>query len=183
MEKLDKLGDWPPDVILYLTIISSVVGMIIINIIMGQFFTLSGFPRDQVITSELCFSGPYIKALYALMTNVSAFALAQGLDYIFMVTYGLFIFSMALFIARMFDEDSLYRKIGYIIAILGIVAALLDVMENLFIFLTLTDPINFPDWWAVAESAFSLPKWIIIGVAIIWALVSAILFAIKKARK
>ena len=174
MEKLKNLGEWPPDDLLKKLTIISIILTPISYIMMMPFFLLSGFPSNQIMMSQLSFSGPFLKSLYAQITNLSAYVTAQSLDYVFMVCYGLLIFNLALFIGRKFEDTSSWRTMSYCIAIGGIIAPSLDAVENAFILMTLTDPLNFPDLWAVAHSCFASVKWIIILVALLWAIIAAI---------
>jgi len=181
MEKLDKLGEWPSGRILKILLIISIIISVLFTLLMRLPLTISGFPANYVVPSEVCFSGPFLKALYAYITNLGAYVLFEGLDFGFMAGYGLLIFSLALIIGRGFDDGTNWRKSGYIIAISGIVAAGCDVGENTFIMLTLTDPLNFPDIWATIHSAFSVIKWILIFIALTWAIITVIVKLTKKA--
>jgi len=107
----------------------------------------------------------------------------EVLDYVFMVAYGMLIFSLALLICRKFDEGTPLRKSGYIITLFGIAAPLFDVGENAFILMTLTDPVNFQDILAVLMSGFSVVKWVMIVIALVWAIVAGIILLVKKIRK
>ena len=180
MEKLNRLGEWPSDRNLKILLIISIIISVVFTLLMGFPRDLSGFPANYVVPSEVCFSGPFLKALYALITNLPAYILFQSLDFGFMVGYGLLIFTLALFIGRGFDDGTNWRKSGYIIAISGIVAAGCDVGENTFILLTLTDPINFPDIWATIHSVFSVVKWALIIIALAWAIAAVVTKLVKK---
>ena len=175
---LDKLGEWPSDnVVKKLAIIAAIL-IPVMYLIMGPFFFLSGFPSTAITYSQLCFSGPILKSLYAFVVatpnGVFFYTIAQTADYGFMVIYGLCIFNLALHIGRQFDSQSTWRKSSYIIALFGIVAPSCDAVENAFILLTMTNPLGFPDIWAVIHSIFALFKWIFLLSAIIWAIIAAI---------
>ena len=175
---LDKLGDWPSDdVVKKLSIISAIL-IPVIYLIMGPFLFLSGFPSDQIMSSQLCFSGPILKALYASIVatpnGIYFYTIGQIADYGFMVVYGLLIFNLALHIGRQFDSESTWRKSSYVVALFGIVAPSCDAVENAFILLTMMDPLGFPDVWAVIHSVFALIKWILLFSALIWALIAVI---------
>ena len=81
-------------------------------------------------------------------------------------------FGLSLFIARKFGEDSKWRKVGYGMAIVGIIGTISDLTENSLIIMMTTDPQGFPDVWAVAHSWLAVVKflmWTIQAVWIIWA--------------
>ena len=144
---------------------------------MSMLFIQSGGPTD-IIGSQLSFNGAQMKSEYlpiVIFNGVDAYRLAQTLDYLFMLGYGMAIFCLALIIGRKFETTSRWRRMGCIIAILGIAAGGLDAIENAFILLTLTDPLLFPDWWTVAHSCFALPKWIILMISIIWAILAVLI--------
>ncbi len=186
MERLEKLNDWPSNRIVIILLIISIVLNILIYPFMNHFLTISGFPTNQVIYSELCFSGSVLKVLYTSLLGISglqAYITYELLDYVFMIAYGFLIFSLGLLICRRFDEGSPFRKSGYIITLFGITAPAFDVVENAFILLTLTDPINFPDIWAVLQSSFSIVKWIMIVIALMWAIIASVVLLVKKIRK
>jgi len=149
--------------------------------LMSYYFFLSGYQMN-VMASQLSFSGEILKDSYLVMYyngDINAYRIAQILDYIFMISYGLMVFSIAIVQARKTNIIWI-KKLGFILAIGGIIAAGLDAIENGFILATLTDIMNFPDWWAVAHSAFALPKWIILYSAMIWLLVDIVARSIKK---
>jgi len=133
----------------------------------------------DVIASQLSFSGEVLKSHYEI-TNIEFYRIAQSLDYGFMISYGTLIFTLALIISRKFDAASIWRKSGYIVAILGITAACCDGIENIFILALLTDPSGFPNIWAIIHSCFALVKWIMIFSSIGWAIVAIITRKLKK---
>ncbi|MHC1592044.1 MAG: hypothetical protein ACXQS8_08150 [Candidatus Helarchaeales archaeon] len=186
MKLFELLEEKPSPRLTKILLLIGIVLMVITYSVLNFFITISGFDSNSLVYSELCFSGPILKSMYVVLVvqgTVDLYRIGQLWDYGFMVAYGLIIFSLALIIGRAFEEDSFWRKSGCVISLFGIVAPLLDVFENIFILLTLTNPLGFPDWLAVAQSAVSLPKWILIFVALIWALIASIILLIKKLKK
>ena len=105
----------------------------------------------------------YIKSCFSRMSDedMSIFIIANILDYAFMIAYGIFFFSLALINSyKKLKEGSIWKKIGYSISIFGITAACCDGIENIFILMMASNPINFPNWWAIAHSCFALAKFI-----------------------
>ncbi len=170
---LEKLNRWPSPQATRRTRIIALIMTCVMYVVLGYFFFLSGDPVF-VLTSQLSFSGAFMVQEFSQVTNLDAYRIAQILDYGLMVSYALLIFALALTIARKVDEKSPLRKAGLIIALLGFVVAGCDVVENIFILLMVTAPMTFPAWWAVAHSSFALPKWIILMVAIGWAVAAEI---------
>jgi len=157
----------------------SIILFLVIYPLMGYAFLLSENPGD-VMSSQLSFSAEYMRAYYKGIGNLEYYRLGETLDYGFMISYGSLIVALALILARKFEESSKMRQSGYFIAILGIAAAGLDAVENMFILLMLTDPSGFLAMWALANSTFALIKWILLFIAIGWALVAVILKILKK---
>ncbi len=180
---LAKFNTWPSPKRTRLVLIVAFILMIFMYAVLGFFFFLSG-DQTNMLASQLSFNGTALKAQYAaILPTIEAYRNAQISDYGFMASYAAFIFALAITIARKFDEKAPLRKAGFYIAILGIVAAGLDAMENLFILLTLANPTGFPDWWAVAHSCFALPKWIILVVALGWAVAAVVTLRSRRAGK
>ena len=183
MEKLEYFGEKPSNMIVLILLLISIPIIIVSNVIMSHFLTLSGFPTNQVVWSEICFSGAILKQLYTSIlgaAGLQAYIMFEIVDYLFMIGYGLLIFSLGLLICRKFDDGSFFRKSGYIITVFGIAAPLFDAGENAFILLTLTDIVNFPDIWAIGMSAFSVVKWAMIFIALVWAIVAGIALLVNK---
>ena len=163
-----------------------------INIIIGfvlcfdviplmQYYTqISGFPAP-IFSSQLSFSGDLMKSYYAA-TDINNYRIAASLDYIFMVGYGLILFSTAVLIGRKFGASSIIGVLSFFVAISGVVSACCDGVENIFILAMLTNPTNFPDQWAIAHSVFALIKWILLFIALLWIIIIGI-FAIFRKKK
>ena len=122
---------------------------------------LSNYP-GTLNETQLGFNGEYIKSCFSRMSDedMSIFIIANILDYTFMIAYGTFFFSLALTLTRKLKEGSIWEKIGYSISLFGITAACCDGIENIFILMMASNPINFPNWWAIAHSSFALAKFI-----------------------
>jgi len=145
---------------------------------MSIFFFISGYPVS-FLESQLSFSGQILKAHYQV-TNIDLYRFAQLLDYGYMTSYGTLIFTLALIICRKFNIESLWTKMGCILAFLGVLAAFCDACENAFIIAMLSDPFGFPDIWAIIHSIFALIKWILLPICITWIVIAFIFSYIKK---
>jgi len=173
-----KLSDKPSPKNIKLMLIFSIILTIAVYIPMGYFFLLSKYPVG-FMESQLSFSGAVLKEHYR-GTNITYYRIGQILDYIYMVAYGMFAFSLALTLSRKFDEDSFWSNSGHLIAILGIVAACCDATENAFILMMLSDPTGFPDIWAIIHSCFALVKFILLFICIAWAVIAALALLFRK---
>ncbi|MFO8018402.1 MAG: hypothetical protein R6U96_07190 [Promethearchaeia archaeon] len=67
-----------------------------------------------------------------------------------------------------------------IMAVLAIVAARCNALENIFILLMSFNPTKFPSLYAIAHSPFALVKRFMLGILIIWELIAALISLIKK---
>lgn len=56
----------------------------------------------------------------------------------------------------------------------GVIVAFCDGIENIFILAMLTDPLSFPDFWAITHSIFALIKWILLFLVIFWIIIIGI---------
>ena len=76
------------------------------------------------------------------------------------------------------------EKIGYSVSIFGITAAFCDGIENIFLLMMASNPVNFPNWWAIGHSCFALAKFIqmstTMGGMILMALVIILSRLIKR---
>ena len=158
---LDFLSERPTEKITkYLLFFSFPLVIITASAVM-YLLKLSNFP-GTLNETQLGFNGEYIKSCFSRMSDedMSIFIIANILDYAFMIAYGIFFFSLALILTRKLKEGSIWKKIGYSISIFGITAACCDGIENIFLLMMASNPINFPNWWAIAHSSFALAKFI-----------------------
>jgi hypothetical protein len=176
---LERLSSWPSKKILKILLILAIIGFIIAIPLMMYFYMLSGFPVDFT-TSQLSFSGQKLKDWYSATPDLGSYSIAQLFDYGFMVSYGLLAFSLALLISRKYEESSKWAKSGIIIAIIGILGAILDALENMMILITVANPSGFPDAIAIIHSFFALFKFLCLITAICWAIIAGINLLFKK---
>ena len=150
----------------YLLIFSLALVIITASIVM-YLLELSNYP-GTLNETQLGFSSEYIKSSFSRMSNedMSIFITANIFDYVFMIAYGTFFFSLALTLTRKSKEGSIWKKIGYSISIFGITAACCDGIENIFLLMMASNPVNFPNCWAIAHSCFALAKFIQMYIAI-----------------
>ena len=158
---LEKLTDWPSPKRIKQLLIFSLILLLVIYPFMTYFFTIS-YPVS-FIESQLSFSGQIIKQHNA-SANIELYRFANILDYFFMISYGGIFFSLGLIIARKFNEGTIWRKISLVLVPLALIAPLCDAIENIFILLMLTNPLGFPDIWAITHSFFALIKFIIMFI-------------------
>jgi hypothetical protein len=178
---LEKLSGWPSPKKTKLLLFFSIALFIIIYPILNYYYIISHYPVS-VVQSQLSFSGSVIKSHLRTMDSeeIRLYRITQTIDYLFMISYGTLYFTLSLYVARKYDSTSDWRKSGYYVAIFGILAAICDSIENIFILLMLTDPLGFPNEWAIIHSCFALVKFGLMGIIIIWVLLASILLLIRK---
>ena len=166
----------------YLAIFSFIlliVSMIFVMILL-EMSNFSGTLEE----TQLGFNGEYIKSIFAFMNEneMVLFLLANILDYAFMLAYGAFFYSTALILARKLKEGSLLSKVGYNIVILGVISACCDALENLFLLLMVSNPVDFPMWLAIPHSSFAIIKFALIYVVFGWLVIISLsrLFVRRK---
>jgi hypothetical protein len=174
---LEKLTDWPSPKKIKLLLIFSLILLLVIYPIMTYLFTVS-YPVS-FIESQLSFSGQIIKQHNA-SANIELYRIANLLDYFFMISYGSIFFSLGVIIARKFSEGTNWRKISLLLVPLALIAPLCDAIENIFILLMLTDPLGFPDIWAITHSIFALIKFIIMFFGFGWLGIAVIKLIINR---
>ncbi|MFX1259929.1 MAG: hypothetical protein ACFFAN_18930 [Promethearchaeota archaeon] len=171
--KLEKLADWPsPKATKRLIYLGFVVLWINYPIII-YLGIISNYPAT-FLESQLSFSGAVMKSHFKRMSaeNLHYYRLCQVSDDVYDFCQIVMFFGLSLFLARKFDEDSGWRKSGFLIAILGVIGAICDIIENSLIIMMTTDPQCFPDIWAIAHSWFAVIKFTLWGIQahwIIWA--------------
>ncbi len=167
--KLEKLNDWPSDKatkrLLYL-------GFIILWINWPFFIyivSLANYPAT-FLESQLSFSGAVIKSHFKEMSaeEINYYVIYQICDIIYDFAHIFMFFGLSLFLARKFVEDSGWRKSGFLIAILGVIGSISDIIENSLIIMMTTDPQGFPDILAVAHSVFATIKFTLWGIQVVW---------------
>ena len=99
-----------------------------------------------------------------------------SIDYLFIFFYGLFLFAANWFISL--KQKNPYKTISQAISLFALTAALLDVIENFFLFKMLafscTDTEILTTWWLAAV------KFLLAAIAIIWILINLLYFIIAK---
>jgi hypothetical protein len=158
---------------------------LIIYPFMTYLFNLAGDSIAQeisniIIQGQLSFNGLVMKDYYSRITDLGFYRIGQIMDYGFMLAYGLLLFSLCLRSARKFPVNTMGEKIGKIIGLLAIISPILDAIENVFILLMLSNPFDFPDWLAIVHSSFAVPKWIFLGIELVWIFLSPLLRKIVK---
>lgn len=155
------------------------IAMIVVNYV----FSLSNYPVS-FMESQLSFSGIAIKSHYAVMSQyeINIYKLAQLVDYVYLIIYGLFIFSLCIYIGRKLNKHKFIYNSSNMMASAGILAATCDAIENGFILLMASHPKTFLNIYAIVHSVFASIKFILLGLIIIWIIISLLIFIIEQRR-
>lgn len=129
---------------------------------------MSGF-AGTLDDTQFGFNAETIRNYFSLMstTDLGIFITANLADYLFMLCYGLFFFNAARLISLNY-KDGFPKKIGFLLAWVGVVAAILDGIENVFLLSMAADPVGFAAWLAIAHSSFAVAKMLFMYVAMAW---------------
>jgi membrane protease YdiL (CAAX protease family) len=175
MDPCTYLGSKPSPIITRRLLVGSAVFMVAVYAVMTAVYVASG-DRVNMASSQLSFSAAFLQWQYSQMTaeGLAFYGFAQQIDYIFMGTYAMFTFSACLTMARTFPHESRWHRAGLVFAVLGLVAASCDAIENAFIFLTLSSNPSIPPWQAVGHSLFASVKWGLLLAVISWLVGAAI---------
>jgi hypothetical protein len=132
---------------------------------------MSGYAGTMEDT-QLGFNADIIKNYFSLMdsADLKLFITANLADYLFMLFYGLFFFSADRLISWNY-KGGLPKRIGLSLAWVGVIAAILDGIENVFLLSMTADPVGFAGWLAIAHSSFALAKFLFMYVAMAWTMV------------
>ncbi|MFX1504808.1 MAG: hypothetical protein ACFFDC_01725 [Promethearchaeota archaeon] len=145
---------------------------------------LSGYP-GTLNDTQLGFNAEVIKTYFTMMKSedMTFFILGNLMDYVFMIAYGCLFYCSANYLSWDYQQGSLPRKLGKIMGIAGILSAICDAIENIFLLAMTTDPIGFPNWLAIAHSTFALVKFILMYLTVGWLILSFILNKIPSISK
>ncbi len=132
---------------------------------------MSGYAGTMEDT-QLGFNAEVIRNYFSLMspTDMGLFITANIVDYLFMLCYGLFFFSAARLISWNY-KGGLPKRIGLSLAWAGVIAAVLDGLENVFLLSMAADPVGFAGWFAIAHSSFAFAKFLFMYAAMAWTMV------------
>ncbi|MHA2246885.1 MAG: hypothetical protein ACXADY_18215 [Candidatus Hodarchaeales archaeon] len=145
---------------------------------------LSGYP-GTLDDTQLGFNAEIIRIYFTMMKSedIQLFILGNLLDYTFMIAYGCFFYSSARYLSWDYQQGSFPLKLGKMIAGVGVLSAICDAIENVFLLSMAVDPMGFPNWLAIAHSTFALLKFILMYLTIGWLILSFVLNKIPSTSK
>ena len=147
------------------------------------FYIRTQYP-ENIILSQITFSGPELKSHHAQLLDrgtMDAYRVSLYLDYAFILLgYAPTFFILALRTARKHEDDR-WRRFGFIGAFLFLAAGCMDIMENSFLRLMLSEPEGFPNWLALAYSGFASLKWALLVIGSFWLI--GVAFALRGKKR
>ncbi|MHA2273420.1 MAG: hypothetical protein ACXACI_16305, partial [Candidatus Hodarchaeales archaeon] len=150
MKKIDSLINNLSTRSWLIILLTSGVGFIFFNVWLGILFEETGYPV-ALITSQMRFNASKLKSDFSVLLDegtLNDYKMIQYLDLGIMISTAVFFGALTLFSIKRFDNNSDWRKRGYIVALLFPISGLLDAIENVFLLIMLEDPLGFPDWLA-----------------------------------
>jgi len=112
--------------------------------------------------------------------DVSLFILGNLVDYVFIVSYGGLLFGSAMILSRQLKSGSAGKKLGYIVSVLGVIAACSDGLENVFLLSMVLNPLNFPTWLGVPHSLFAYLKSSLMYISVRWVMLTLGYLALRR---
>jgi hypothetical protein len=144
----------------------------ILTIVLIQMSGYAGTTED----TQLGFNAEIIRSYFSLMNSadLGLFIAANLADYLFMLFYGIFFFSAARLISWNY-KSGLPKMIGLSLAWVGVITAVLDGIENVFLLSMTADPVGFASWLAIAHSSFAFAKFLFMYIAMAWTMAGFVL--------
>ncbi|MGY5859360.1 MAG: hypothetical protein RTU63_08315 [Candidatus Thorarchaeota archaeon] len=136
---------------------------------------MSGYAGTMEDT-QLGFNAETIRNYFSLMSSqdLGLFIAANLGDYLFILLYGIFFYSAGRLISWNYVRGP-SNKIGLFLAWVGVVAAILDGIENVFLLSMTADPVGFASWLALAHSSLAFAKFLFMYAAMGWTMVGFVL--------
>ena len=149
--------------------------LMIIAILVITLLQMSGYAGTMEDT-QLGFNAEIIKNYFSLMdpASMGLFVTANLVDYLFMLSYGIFFYSVARLISWDYN-GGIPKRAGNLLAYMGVIAAALDGIENVFLLSMTADPVGFAAWLALGHSSFAFAKFLFMYAAMGWTMVGFIL--------
>lgn len=127
--------------------------------------------------TQLGFNAEIIKAYFSLMSfgGLFFFALGNLLDYVFIISYGVFFYNSTRYLSWNYPSGSIRKKVGNVFTWIGVTCAIFDGIENIFLFSMVANPVSFAGWLAIAHSIFATFKFNLMYITIGWLVLAVIL--------
>jgi hypothetical protein len=182
-----RLDDWPSKGKTRLMLIGSLLLAIVFNFVTAKQLILSNYPETGLIGPYpswwFTFSGETLKSHYSVLIKqgtLNTFITVQYLDFGLMLTTGVFFFILAIVVARKHENNLFLRKYGFIAALVLAISPVMDLFENIFLIIMLSNPLEFPEWMAIVYSGFATAKVGFVTIGLLFVIMSSFVLGVKK---
>lgn len=184
---MDSLKDWPSKRNTRNIFWLSLALAIVFNVVTAKQLALSDYPEKSLIgpfpSWWFTFSDTTLKSHYSVMEeqgSLDVFVNVQYLDFGLMISTGIFLFLLAVIVARRQSEDSSPQKLGFAAAFMVAFSSISDFFENIVLLVMLSDHQQFPSWMAVLYSGLASVKVGLITPALFIIVTTGLLYAVKQ---
>jgi hypothetical protein len=177
---LSLFDRFPSEKTIKRNLIISFFFFILLMISVSVAFEQSHYPVS-FIESQLSFSGETIKSHYETMSSadIQLYIYAQFVDFGYMISYAIFIFILGVYLGRLQKTKTL-RNASYIIGLMGVMAMICDLIEDIFILMMAQNPTGFPNSYALIHSVFASIKFALLGSALIGIIILTIILLYQR---
>lgn len=129
--------------------------------IASSYFELAQFP-GSLFEAQLAFRAELIESQYQTMLDQGTFrfyVITQVLDYLFIIGLGCVGYFIHVAISRIYEEGTLGYKAARFGGWLVVTSAVLDALENVVVFILLSNPTEISPVLAGLYSTLALLKW------------------------
>lgn len=162
--------------------ITALASYFIMNAILTTSYINSKFQVPYFV-QQTSFDIDKMKGWYAYMIEQGTFGIyfeTQLIDFIFIVTVIFAGFSVWTFVSNLHSRDSIFYRLGHVLAYALPIAGMFDIFENLVSFIMMVDPAEFANIWMILYSSFACLKFAAWTVGLLWLVVSLFALVINK---
>lgn len=128
------------------------------------------------------FSGTELKSHYAVLLEhekMDAFVRVQYMDHGLMFSMGLSLFILAVIVTRNHKVDSFLQPFGFVGGLIFPLSTSMDAIENVFLLVMLSNPLEFSNWLGIAYSSFASAKLSLFFIGAVWLIIATIALRVK----
>jgi len=182
LEKLEKLKNYPSDLILLIVAALGIVILLIINILIFEPLAYSGGIYG-ILDFEFAWTTEQILIIFGEWGDEVMTLQAVGVywDFIYIIGYTVPLFALIILVSRKLDEE--IQNIGIYMSLTPIIAGIFDIVENINLLVMLNEATTFASFVPLIASLSATIKFGFLIVGAIFFLVALVLLVIKKFKK
>jgi hypothetical protein len=184
---LQILNDWPSKGKTRLILVGSLLLAVFFNVVTANKLILSNYPEKGLIGPYpswwFTFSSETLKSHYSVLIEqktLDTFISVQYFDFGLMLTTGIFLCILAVVVARKHEDNSFFRKFGFMATLIIAISSVMDLFENFILLIMLSNPMEFPEWMAIVYSGFATAKVSFVTVGLLFVIMSSVVLGVKK---